>query len=76
MILNFRRTRGFLRVLTFRISSLKYEFWWLQNGLGYSVNISYFTNIEVQNVNKAFVYVLDFTKSLKGLLPRGITQTF
>ncbi len=29
--------------------------------------ISYFTNIAVQNVNKEFVYITDFTASLTGL---------
>jgi hypothetical protein len=30
----------------------------------YSLGISYFTNIAVQNVNKAFLSITDFTASL------------
>jgi hypothetical protein len=35
-----------------------------QKSVRYSVSISYFRNIAVQNVNKAFVYITDFTASL------------
>jgi hypothetical protein len=36
-----------------------------QKSVRYSVSISYFTNIAVQNVNKAFDYITEFTASLK-----------
>ena len=35
-----------------------------QKRVRYSVSISDFTNIAVQNVDKAFVYIMDFTASL------------
>jgi hypothetical protein len=36
-----------------------------QKSVRYSVNISYFTNIAVQNVNKAFVHITEFTASFQ-----------
>ena len=35
-----------------------------QKSVRYSVSMSYFTNIAVQNVNKGFVYITDLTWSL------------
>ncbi len=34
--------------------------------------VSYFTNFTVQNVNKAFVYITDFTATLKKLFLKKI----
>jgi hypothetical protein len=39
-----------------------------QNSVIYSVSISYFTNIPVRNVNKAFVYITDLTAPLNILI--------
>jgi hypothetical protein len=41
-----------------------------QKSVRYSVSISYFTNTAVQNVNKAFVYIMmEFTASLTKKMP-------
>ena len=37
------------------------------NSVRYSVSISYFTNIKIPNVNKAFVYIKDCNPSLRKL---------
>jgi hypothetical protein len=50
------------------LTSSLYSFTSIANHVRYSVSISYFTNIPVQNVNKAILLLLDFTASLKCVL--------
>ena len=40
----------------------------------WSLSISYFTNIAVQNVNKAFVYITDWTAPLSALITNSATR--
>ena len=45
-----------------------------QKSVRYTVSMSYFTNIAVQNVNKGFVYITDLTWSLINNISHNINN--